>query len=154
MGKKKLPLSDRAADHLAAFGGSWRFLISFILFIVIWVVVNIVWLSDKAFDPYPFILLNLFLSMLASVQAPIIMMAQNRQADRDRKRAERDYEINNRAEKEINLLHEKLDIFMDKLNETEKIDLILEKINEIEVDTTAKATTDKTTKTITKKKKS
>lgn len=134
MGRKKLPLSDRAADHLAAFGGSWRFLISFILFIVIWVVVNMVWLSDKAFDPFPFILLNLFLSMLASVQAPIIMMAQNRQADRDRRRAERDYEINNRAEKEINLLNAKIDIFMDKLNETEKIDLILEKINELEIE--------------------
>lgn len=138
MNKKKAPLSDRAADHLAAFGGSWRFLISFIIFIIVWVVLNIVMLSEKAFDPYPFILLNLFLSMLASIQAPIIMMAQNRQADRDRHRAERDYEINNRAEKEITMLNEKVDLFLDKLNETEKIDLILEKINELEIETKGK----------------
>lgn len=138
MRKGKAPLRDRAADRLAAFGGSWRFLLSFILFIILWIVVNMIFLANRGFDPYPFILLNLFLSMLASIQAPIIMMAQNRQAQRDRKRAERDYQINDKAEKEITLLNEKIDIFMDKLNETEKIDLILEKINELEIKNTKK----------------
>lgn len=104
---------DKAADKLASFGGSWAFLISFTIFIFMWVGFNVWVFQTHAFDPYPFILLNLFLSMLASVQAPIIMMSQKRQEDRDRKRAELDYEINKKAESEIRELHKKLDALIE-----------------------------------------
>jgi uncharacterized membrane protein len=104
-------LGQRAADAMAQFGGSWTFIIIFILILVSWVVLNSVILLryNSAFDPYPYILLNLFLSMLASIQAPIILMSQNRQSEIDRKEAEHDYEVNLKAELEILLLHEKLD---------------------------------------------
>ena len=98
----------RLADRVASFGGSWTFLIIFGGFIVAWVGLNTAMLAG-AFDPYPFILLNLFLSMLASIQAPIILMAQNRQAAKDRLAAAHDYEVNLKAEIEIMALHEKLD---------------------------------------------
>ncbi|MGL4662898.1 MAG: DUF1003 domain-containing protein [Culicoidibacterales bacterium] len=103
---------ERAADRLASFGGSWSFLISFIIFITFWVILNVWLLQNSAFDPYPFILLNLFLSMLASIQAPIIMMSQNRQEARDRARAELDFEVNKKAELEIRELQRKLDLLM------------------------------------------
>lgn len=109
----KPSFGDKAADKLAAFGGSWAFLISFILFIAFWVIINVVLLTKSPFDPYPFILLNLFLSMLASVQAPIIMMSQNRQEERDRMRAESDYEINRKAEEEIRMMQQKLDALIE-----------------------------------------
>ena len=98
----------RLADRVASFGGSWTFLIIFGGFIVAWVGLNAAMLA-QAFDPYPYILLNLFLSMLASIQAPIILMAQNRQAAKDRLAAAHDYEVNLKAEIEIMALHEKLD---------------------------------------------
>jgi uncharacterized membrane protein len=104
-------LGQRAADTVARFGGSWTFIFAFIFVLVAWVILNSVILLhyDRAFDPYPYILLNLFLSMLASIQAPIILMSQNREAEIDRRQAEHDYEVNLKAELEILLLHEKLD---------------------------------------------
>ncbi|MCZ2356918.1 MAG: DUF1003 domain-containing protein [Bacteroidia bacterium] len=105
----KLTLGQRIADKVASFGGSWLFIISFFLFILIWMVINIWALTAKAFDPYPFILLNLVLSCLAAIQAPIIMMSQNRQDQKDRQRAEHNYKINLKAELEIELLSEKID---------------------------------------------
>jgi uncharacterized membrane protein len=103
-----MTFGERLADKVASFGGSWTFLISFSVVLIFWVVLNSVMLA-KAFDPYPYILLNLFLSMLASIQAPVIMMSQNRQAAKDRLSAAHDYEVNLKAEIEIMALHEKLD---------------------------------------------
>jgi uncharacterized membrane protein len=100
---------ERVADRVAAFGGSWTFLISFFAVLLGWIGLNMWFLQDKGFDPYPFILLNLILSCLAAVQAPVIMMSQNRQADKDRARSEHDYKVNLKAEVEIRLLHEKVD---------------------------------------------
>ena len=100
---------QRIADKVASFGGSWKFIISFGTFIFIWIIFNIVWLANKGFDPYPFILLNLILSCIASIQAPVIMMSQNRQEEKDRDRAQKDYMINLKSELEIRTLHEKLD---------------------------------------------
>jgi uncharacterized membrane protein len=107
--QKKLTLGERMADRIADFGGSWTFILSFGGFILVWVVINTIVLMARPFDPYPFILLNLFLSCLAAVQAPIIMMSQNRQEARDRMRSENDYRVNLKAELEIRHLHEKLD---------------------------------------------
>lgn len=97
------------ADKVATFGGSWTFIISFGVFILIWVCINAFWLANKGFDPYPFILLNLILSCLAALQAPVIMMSQNRQEEKDRERAKKDYMINLKSELEIRILHEKID---------------------------------------------
>jgi uncharacterized membrane protein len=106
---------QRAADAVAKFGGSWAFIILFGVTLVCWVILNsfILVNYNKAFDPYPYILLNLFLSMLASIQAPIILMSQNRQSELDRKNAEHDYEVNLKAELEIMLLHEKVDLLRE-----------------------------------------
>jgi uncharacterized membrane protein len=106
---------QRAADAVAKFGGSWVFITLFGVVLVAWVILNSVILSrySQAFDPYPYILLNLFLSMLASIQAPIILMSQNRQAEKDRVNAEHDYEVNLKAELEIMLLHEKVDLLRE-----------------------------------------
>jgi len=113
--EKEATLGERIADSVARFGGSWAFIISFAILLTAYTVVNVV-LRNKAWDPYPFILLNLFLSMLAAVQAPIIMMSQNRLDTKDRLRGELDFEVNRRAESEIqglsckmNLLDEKID---------------------------------------------
>ena len=106
----KLTLGQKLADGIATFGGSWTFLISFFTFLLIWIAINsILLLLTKPFDPYPFILLNLLLSCLAAIQAPVIMMSQNRQEAKDRVRAEHDYQINLKAELEIRHLHEKVD---------------------------------------------
>jgi len=105
----QLTLGDRLADRIASFGGSWTFIIAFFSFILIWMIINIWILATRPFDPYPFILLNLILSCLAAIQAPIIMMSQNRQETKDRQRAEHDYRINLKAELEIKLLSEKMD---------------------------------------------
>jgi uncharacterized membrane protein len=105
---ESLSFGERLADQVARFGGSWTFLLIFGSVLLLWVIVNSVLLS-RAFDPYPYILLNLFLSMVAAVQAPIIMMSQNRQAAKDRLQATHDYEVNLKAEIEIMALHEKLD---------------------------------------------
>lgn len=100
---------QRVADSVASFGGSWTFIISFMVFIVIWILSNVYLLANKGFDPYPFILLNLILSCIASLQAPVIMMSQNRQEEKDRERAKKDYMINLKSELEIRFLHEKID---------------------------------------------
>jgi uncharacterized membrane protein len=107
--EKKLTFGERLSDRIAEFGGSWKFLISFGGVIFVWVAANGVMLATRAFDPYPFILLNLILSCLAAVQAPVIMMSQNRAEARDRLRAENDYKVNLKAELEIRHLHEKID---------------------------------------------
>lgn len=104
-----LTFGQRLADRVAAFGGSWTFIITFFSFILFWMLVNIWFLATKPFDPFPFILLNLILSCLAAIQAPIIMMSQNRQEQKDRQRGEHDYKINLKAELEIKLLSEKID---------------------------------------------
>lgn len=106
-------LGARAADAVARFGGSWPFIAIFILCLGLWALVNLAMAGD-AFDPYPFIFLNLLLSMLAAIQAPIIMMSQNRQAERDRLAASHDYEVNLKAEIEIMALHDKLDQMRDQ----------------------------------------
>jgi len=107
--EKKLTFGERLSDRIAEFGGSWKFLITFGAVIVVWIGANAVLLATRAFDPYPFILLNLILSCLAAVQAPVIMMSQNRAEVRDRLRAENDYKVNLKAELEIRHLHEKID---------------------------------------------
>ncbi len=106
-------LGETLSDHLASFGGSWRFLISFAVILVVWIVWNYI-RGEGAFDPFPFILLNLVLSCLAAVQAPIIMMSQNRQETKDRLRAHNDYRVNLKAELEIRHLHEKIDHLISK----------------------------------------
>lgn len=105
----RLSMGDRLADAIARIGGSWSFIISFLVFLALWAVTNVWLLGAESFDPYPFIFLNLVLSMLAALQAPIIMMSQNRQAERDRIDAAHDYEVNLKAEIEIMALHDKLD---------------------------------------------
>ena len=108
---KGLTWGQKLADQIAHFGGSWTFIISFLLFITVWMAINTVfWFSDS-FDPYPFILLNLFLSCLAALQAPVIMMSQNRQAAKERMRSDYEYSINLKAELEIRQLHSKMDQF-------------------------------------------
>lgn len=104
-----LTVGQKLADHIAEFGGSWFFIISFFCFLAGWIILNVWILANKAFDPYPFILLNLMLSCVAAIQAPVIMMSQNRQEQKDRQRAEHDYKINLKAELEIKLLSEKID---------------------------------------------
>jgi uncharacterized membrane protein len=103
---------QRVADKVAEFGGSWRFILSFMGFLVLWIVLNSLLMLLRPWDPYPFILLNLILSCLAALQAPIIMMSQNRQEARDRLRAENDYRINLKAELEIRSLHAKMDLLL------------------------------------------
>ena len=106
---RKLTFGERLSDRIAEFGGSWRFLITFFSVLFGWIAINGILLMTRAWDPYPFILLNLILSCLAAVQAPVIMMSQNRAEARDRLRAENDYKINLKAELEIRHLHEKID---------------------------------------------
>jgi len=107
--ERKLTFGERLSDRIAEFGGSWKFLITFGAVILVWIAINGIMLATRAFDPFPFILLNLVLSCLAAVQAPVIMMSQNRSEARDRLRAENDYKVNLKAELEIRHLHEKLD---------------------------------------------
>jgi uncharacterized membrane protein len=102
-------LGDRLADRVAGFGGSWVFIVGFLVFLLCWAAFNIIVGKSHAVDPYPFVFLNLILSMLAALQAPIIMMSQNRQSDKDRLMATHDYEVNLKAELEIMALHEKVD---------------------------------------------
>jgi uncharacterized membrane protein len=107
-------LGERVSDHLASFGGSWAFLISFAVVLCLWMAVNVVLGAGRAFDPYSFILLNLVLSCLAAIQAPIIMMSQKRQETKDRLRSLNDYRVNLKAELEIRHLHEKMDHLITK----------------------------------------
>jgi|SRR5215469_9879591 len=112
--------ADRVADAVAHFGGSWNFIISCIVMLIIYVCINIFGKS-RIWDPYPFILLNLFLSMLAAIQAPIIMMSQNRQDAKDRVRSELDFDVNRRAESEIQALSRKLNLITDKISDVEDL---------------------------------
>jgi len=105
----KPTLGEALADRIAAFGGSWTFILAFGVVLALWILINTIALAAKSFDPYPFILLNLILSCLAAIQAPVIMMSQNRQEAKDRLRSEHDYRINLKAELEIRHLHEKVD---------------------------------------------
>jgi CRP/FNR family cyclic AMP-dependent transcriptional regulator len=111
---------ERIADSVARFGGSWTFIISFGIVLSVYTAINVI-LRGKAWDPYPFILLNLFLSMLASIQAPVIMMSQNRQDTKDRLRSELDYDVNRRAESEIQALSSKLNLLTDKLMDVDDL---------------------------------
>jgi uncharacterized membrane protein len=113
---KNLSFGDRLADKIAVFGGSWRFIIIFLSLLAVWMFINAFILTQKPFDPYPFILLNLILSCIAALQAPVIMMSQNRQEIKDRTRAEHDYQINLKAELEIRFLHEKIDSLLVSQN--------------------------------------
>lgn len=109
-----LSFGQRIADKVAEFGGSWTFIITFFSMILVWILLNIIILASKSFDPYPFILLNLVLSCIAAVQAPVIMMSQNRQETKDRLRSLNDYQVNLKAELEIRQLHEKMDHLLIK----------------------------------------
>ncbi len=111
------PLTSRVADKVAGFGGSWKFILSFGFFMLIWILVNL-YLLSKPFDPFPFILLNLLLSTLAAIQAPIIMMSQNRKEEKDRQRAVNDYLVNLKAEIEVRNLHRKFDLLMTEQMKT------------------------------------
>jgi len=117
---EQLTFGQRVADSVARFGGSWAFIITFGVILTVYTVVNIT-LGGRAWDPYPFILLNLFLSMLAAIQAPIIMMSQNRQDKKDRLRSEMDYDVNRRAESEIQGLANKLHLLVDKIDDLEDL---------------------------------
>ena len=119
-------LGDRVADEVAHFGGSWKFIITFGVVLVVYTAVNVA-LGRSAWDPYPFILLNLFLSMLAAIQAPVIMMSQNRQDTKDRLRGELDYDVNRRAESEIQGLSRKLLLLADQVSDVE--DLVRERLS-------------------------
>jgi uncharacterized membrane protein len=107
---------ERVADHVAKFGGSWTFIITFAVIMVVYATTNVL-LAHKAWDPYPFILLNLFLSMLAAIQAPVIMMSQNRQDKKDRVRSELDFDVNRRAESEIQGLANKINLVEEKIDD-------------------------------------
>jgi len=123
--EEKATFGQRIADRVAGFGGSWTFIIIFLTVLVIYSAVNII-LGRSAWDPYPFILLNLFLSALAAIQAPVIMMSQNRQDTKDRLRSELDFDVNRRAESEIQGLAGKLNLLGDKINDVE--DLLRQKL--------------------------
>ena len=113
--EERLTLGQRLADRVAAFGGSWPFILVFCVVMILWVVVNTWGLAEQAFDPYPYQVLNLVLSMLAAIQAPIIMMSQNRQASKDRLQADLDYRVNLKAELEVAHLHKKVDRIWEEL---------------------------------------
>ena len=109
---QSLTLGERISDKVAEFGGSWHFIILFFVVMTLWIIANSIYLLFQPFDPYPYILLNLGLSLLAAVQAPIILMSQNRQESRDRLRAENDYQVNLKAELEVRTISEKLDLLI------------------------------------------
>ncbi len=117
--KEKYTLGQRAADKIAKFAGSWAFIFSFTGVLILWMVVNAA-LAAKAFDPYPFILLNLVLSCVAAIQAPLIMMSQNRQEEKDRQRAENDYKVNLKTEIMIEDIFDKVTAILKKQSEMEK----------------------------------
>jgi uncharacterized membrane protein len=109
-----LTLGQQLADKIAIFGGSWTFILIFIGILFAWIVLNTLILANKSFDPYPYVFLNLILSMLAALQAPVIMMSQNRHAAKDRAAAEHDYEVNLKSELEVLALHQKIDVLRDQ----------------------------------------
>lgn len=112
-GDEQITFGQNMADKIASFGGSWKFILIFLAVLVIWISINIMVVTLR-FDPYPFILMNLFLSCIAALQAPVIMMSQNRKEQKDRKRAENDYMINLKAEMEIRSLHQKIDLMLNE----------------------------------------
>ena len=118
--KEKYTLGQRAADTIAKFAGSWAFIFSFVGVLVIWMVINII-LASNAFDPYPFILLNLVLSCVAAIQAPLIMMSQNRQEEKDRRRAENAYKVNLKTEIMIEDLYDKVNAILARQTQIEKL---------------------------------
>ena len=118
--KEKYTLGQRSADTIAKFAGSWAFIFSFAGVLLLWMVVNVL-LATKAFDPYPFILLNLVLSCVAAIQAPLIMMSQNRQEEKDRRRAEKDYKVNLKTEIMIEDLYDKVNAILAKQSQLEKM---------------------------------
>lgn len=118
--KEKITIGQRAADSIAKFAGSWAFIFSFTGALVLWMIVNVL-LAAKAFDPYPFILLNLVLSCVAAIQAPLIMMSQNRQEEKDRRRAENDYKVNLKTEIMIEDIYDKVNAVLARQTELEKI---------------------------------
>ena len=118
--KEKYTLGQRAADTIAKFAGSWAFIFSFAGVLILWMVVNAI-LATKAFDPYPFILLNLVLSCVAAIQAPLIMMSQNRQEEKDRHRAENDYKVNLKTEIMIEDLYDKVNAILARQSQIEKL---------------------------------
>ena len=126
-------LGQKVADKVADFGGSWTFIISFVVFISIWIGSNVFIFLNKGFDPYPFILLNLILSCVAALQAPVIMMSQNRQEEKDRNRAKKDFMINLKSELEIRLIHDKIDhLIMHQQQELIEIQKVqIEMMNDI-----------------------
>jgi CRP/FNR family transcriptional regulator, cyclic AMP receptor protein len=113
-------IGEKVADTVASFGGSWTFIITFLVVLMVYTAINLA-LRSSAWDPYPFILLNLFLSMLAALQAPVIMMSQNRQDTKDRLRGELDYDVNRRAESEIQALAHKLNLIQDKIADVDEV---------------------------------
>jgi uncharacterized membrane protein len=118
--EQEATVGERIADHVARFGGSWNFIITFGVLLIAYTAANIL-LRGGAWDPYPFILLNLFLSMLAAIQAPVIMMSQNRQDTKDRLRSELDFDVNRRAESEIQGLAHKIHLLTDKVSDVEDL---------------------------------
>lgn len=137
--KTSLSFGQKIADKVASFGGSWTFIISFCLFLAVWILVNVYWFHNQGFDPYPYILLNLILSCIAALQAPVIMMSQNRQEEKDRARSKNDYMINLKSELEIRMLHEKIDHLImhqqEELLEIQKVQIdmmhdILQRVNQ------------------------
>ena len=118
-GKEKYTLGQRAADSIAKFAGSWAFIFSFSGVLILWMVVNVL-LAARAFDPYPFILLNLVLSCVAAIQAPLIMMSQNRQEEKDRRCAENDYKVNLKIEIMIEILYDKVNAILAKQSALER----------------------------------
>ena len=112
--KEILTKGQKISDKVARFGGSWAFILSFFGVLIIWIIFNTVSSAKQIFDPYPFILMNLILSCIAALQAPIIMMSQNRQEEKDRQRSENDYLINLKAELEIRSLHQKMDLLLEE----------------------------------------
>jgi len=112
--EEQLTLGQRLADRVARFGGSWKFISWFVITLAVWIAFNLIFTGRNRFDPYPFILLNLLLSCLAAIQAPVIMMSQNRQEEKDRKRNENDYVVNLKAEIEIRTLHQKIDLLIQE----------------------------------------
>ena len=138
--KDILSPGQKVSDKVARFGGSWKFIILFIIFFATWIVINIIVLSSVPFDPYPFILMNLILSLIAALQAPVILMSQNRHAEKDRMRDENDYLINLKAEMEIRSLHQKMNLLLEEqiktLFDTQAkqftlLEKIIEKLNNI-----------------------
>jgi len=115
--EEHLTFGEKLADSVARFGGSWKFIIFFAVILIVWIAINVISLFQKPFDPYPFILLNLILSCLAAIQAPVIMMSQNRQEAKDRQRGEDDYKVNLKSELEIKVLNEKIDHLMQDQRE-------------------------------------